>query len=207
MRQVTRKWIPLVIGSAVGFMALAGYLLPRSAFASYRDLLVKWAVIVAGFALVLGAVNVLRVHGARMARAGDNWGYSVALIVAAALAWIPPLLLGPSHDVTQTMLTYVLSPLGGSLAAVLVFTLTLAGVRLLRRRRSFESVLFILVVAFSLLGTTPLLGVEWLADIRSWLIGVPGMAGFRGLLLGVAIGTLITGLRVLTGSDRPQGDV
>jgi hypothetical protein len=58
----------------------------------------------------------------------------------------------------------------------------------------------------SLLGTTPLLGFEWLSDIRDWLIHVPGMAGIRGLLLGVALGTVITGIRVLLGSDRPHSE-
>ena len=204
MRQLTRKWIPLVIGSATGVLALGGYLFPSSVFAVYRDRLVEWAVIVAAFALILGVFNVLQVHAGRIARAGDDWGYSLALIVAAALAWIPALFLGPAHNVTQAMLAYVISPLGGSLAAVLVFTLTLAGARLMVHRRSPASVLFILVATVSLLGTTPLLGVEWLADVRSWLIRVPALAGFRGLLLGVAIGTLITGLRVLIGSERPQ---
>jgi len=33
---------------------------------------------------------------------------------------------------------------------------------------------------------------------------VPGMAGMRGLLLGVALGTMITALRVLLTSERPH---
>jgi hypothetical protein len=31
------------------------------------------------------------------------------------------------------------------------------------------------------------------------------MAGARGILLGVALGTVATGLRILIGADRPYG--
>jgi hypothetical protein len=35
---------------------------------------------------------------------------------------------------------------------------------------------------------------------------VPATAGARGLLLGVALGAIATGLRVFLGFDRPYGD-
>jgi len=204
IRRLTRKWIPTVIASATGLLALAGYLFPNTPLANHRDRLVDWGVIVAAFALILGILNVLRVHGKRIAGGGEGWWYSLALIIAASLAWIPPLLLGPSHGATQALLDYVIRPLGGSLAGVLVFTLTLGAARMLRYRRSLTSILFLVVVALTLVGTTPLLGVEWLADIRKWLLHVPALAGFRGLFLGVALGTVITALRVLMGLGQPQ---
>jgi membrane-bound metal-dependent hydrolase YbcI (DUF457 family) len=99
---------------------------------------------------------------------------------------------------------YVIAPLGAALAALVVFTLVLAAFRLLRVRRSAGVVLFLLVVVIVLLGSTPLVGLEWLADLRDWIVNVPGMAGMRGLLLGVALGTVITALRVLLTSERPH---
>jgi hypothetical protein len=35
---------------------------------------------------------------------------------------------------------------------------------------------------------------------------VPTLAGVRGILLGVALGTIATGLRVLMGAERPYTD-
>ena len=89
------------------------------------------------------------------------------------------------------------------MAALLVFTLGLAAFRLLRARRNAGTVLFLVIVVLVLLGSTPLLGLGWLAGVRDWIVNVPAMAGTRGLLLGVAIGTVITGLRVLLTLDRP----
>jgi hypothetical protein len=37
-------------------------------------------------------------------------------------------------------------------------------------------------------------------------LGMFSNGGTRGLLLGIALGTVLTGLRVLFGVDRPYGD-
>ncbi len=206
MRRIIRKWIPTFIATSSGLLALAGYLFPDTGLSVLRDQLVEWAVIIGAFALILAVFNVLQVHGQRIVTSGKGRLYSLVLLVTALLSCIPPLFYGPMDGLTQGMLNYVITPLGGALAALVVFTLTLSAVRLLGERRTPASLLFILVVILTLLGTTPLRGFEWLSDIRSWLIDVPGLAGIRGLLLGVALGTVITGIRVLLGSDRPHSE-
>jgi len=213
MSSLIKKWIPLLIATITGLIVLFGYLFPgrlliyyRGRVTEWRDVLVEWAVIVAAFAFLLGMFNILRVHGGQILRRRQGWPYSLVLLFAMLVAWVPPIL--PSSVPIQETLDhaifdYVISPLGASLAALVVFTLALAAFRLLRARRSAGAVLFLLVVAVVLLGSVPFTGMEWLADIRDWIVNVPGMAGMRGLLLGVALGVVITGLRVLVGSERP----
>ncbi len=213
MSRLVKQWIPTLIATVTGLIVLAGYLFPGQLLVYYqgritqwRDVLIEWAVIVAAFAFALGLLNILHVHGGRVVHARKGWFYSLVLLLAALAACVPPILYGPSGALTQQMLNYVIGPLGASLAGLLVFTLTLAAFRLLRVRRSVGAVLFVLIVAVVLLGSTPFVGLEWLADARDWIISVPGMAGGRGLLLGVALGTMITALRVLMGSDRPHSE-
>ncbi|HEY67041.1 MAG: hypothetical protein DRI79_12505 [Chloroflexi bacterium] len=206
MSRLIKQWIPVLIAAITGLVVLAGYLIPSPLLIYYRDRLIEWAVIVAAFAFILGLFNILRVHGGRVVRLRQGWFYSLILLLVAMVAWVPPVLYGPSGTPTRQMLDYVIGPLGASLAALVVFTLALAAFRLLRVRRSAGAVFFILVVAVVLLGSTPLMGLEWLADVRDWIISVPGMAGMRGLLLGVALGTVITALRVFVASDRPHSE-
>jgi len=217
MSKLVKRWIPsLLFATLPGLVVLFGYLFPgrllihyRGRVMEWRDVLVEWAVIVAGFALLLGLFNVLRVHGERIGRRQRGWPYSLVLLLAMMVAWIPPV-LSPENPMQKildrTVFDYVISPLGASLAALVVFALSLAAFRLLRARRSVGAVFFLLVVALALLGSVPFTGLEWLADIRDWIINVPGMAGMRGLLLGVALGTVITALRVFLTSERPHSE-
>jgi len=206
MESVAKKWMPIFIAVVTGLLTLVGYILPQTLMGSIRDRLVEGAVIVGAFAFVLALFNVISVHSTRIFNLKSGWVYSLVLLLAALVSWIPPVIGGPFQPATEQLLNYVIAPLGASLAALVVFALTLAGFRLLRNRRSPWSLLFIAVVTFTLLGTAPIRGLEWLGEIRSWLIAIPGTAGVRGLLLGVALGTLITGLRVLLTQDRPYSE-
>lgn len=217
MSKLVKQWIPsLLFATIPGLVVLLGYLFPgrlliqfRGRVVEWRDVLVEWAVIVAAFAFLLGIFNILRVHGGRIGHRRQGWPYSLVLLLVMVVAWIPPLLpmgIPGQETLDRAVFDYVISPVGASLAALVVFTLALAAFRLLRVRRGAGAVLFLLTVAVVLLGSVPFIGLEWLAGIRDWIINVPGMAGMRGLLLGVALGTVITALRVLVVSERPHSE-
>jgi hypothetical protein len=202
-----KHWVPVVVASAVGLLVLLGYLFPGvAALKRCREALTEWAVIVTAFAFVLGLLNIVRVHGGRVVRWKRGGGHSLLLLVAALAGCVPALLLEPSSLVNQKLIDAIIGPLGASLAGLVVFTLGLAAFRLLRVRRSVEAVVFILVVMVALLGSVPIVGLGWLAELRSWIVSVPAMAGTRGLLLGVALGTIITALRVILAFDRPHSE-
>ncbi|MDP2974599.1 MAG: hypothetical protein Q8N45_00145, partial [Anaerolineales bacterium] len=96
-----------------------------------------------------------------------------------------------------------------SLMAMLVVTLTYASIRLLRRRSNLVSVIFLVTALLILLGSAPLPFIGSLpivSDmIRPFIAQVLAAAGARGILIGVALGALTTGLRVLFGAERPYG--
>jgi hypothetical protein len=95
------------------------------------------------------------------------------------------------------------------LLALLAVTLIYASIRLLRRRLNLVSVLFLLTVLLVLISSAPLPffgNIPILGNLVHPLITqVFATAGVRGILLGVALGTLTTGLRILLGADRPYG--
>jgi len=207
MSRFVKHWVPVAIAFLTGLVVLLGYLFPTNALLVHgRDTLVDWAVIVVAFAFVLGLFNILRVHGGRVLGKEKGGGYSLVLLIAALVTWVPPLFYGPSSTPNQRLLDYVIGPLGAALAALMAFTLALAAFRLLRVRRSLGGVVFMLAACVALLGSVPLAGLGWLTGVREWVIHVPALAGMRGLLLGVALGTTITALRVLLASDRPHSE-
>jgi hypothetical protein len=48
--------------------------------------------------------------------------------------------------------------------------------------------------------------VPILPELKDWILDVPTLAGVRGILLGVALGALLTGIRLLLGVERPYSD-
>ena len=88
----------------------------------------------------------------------------------------------------------------------LAITLIFASIRLLRQRQDLTTVLFLLVAVLVLMAIMPTpIGPIPGDRLILYVAGILSQGGARGLLLGIALGTLLTGLRVLFGIDRPYG--
>ena len=166
-------------------------------------LLVSWTGLVIAFALLLGFTNVVSVHWRQIRTRKPGAIYSAVLLISLALTLIFGL-AGPSSRGSQFIFAYVLQPLESTLFALLAVFIATATFRALRVR-SLEMFFFVLFAVIVLLGQVPVGIYLWseLPIIKNWILDVPTLAGARGILLGVALGTIATGLRVLIGTDRP----
>jgi hypothetical protein len=168
--------------------------------------LVGWAAIVIAFALLLGAVNVVSVHLRQIQAKKPSSLYSIVLLVSLVVT-LAIGLGGPTSNGSQFIFEYVLQPLESTLFALLAIFIATAAFRAFRVR-DLETFFFVLFAIIVLLGQVPVGLYLWseLPVIKDWILDVPTLAGARGILLGVALGTIATGLRVLMGADRPYTD-
>jgi len=168
---LVRRWIPVLVASVVGVVVLLGSLFRANVWlVQARDLLVDWAIVLAGFALLLGILNILSVHGGRVVRVRKGWGYSLVLLGSATGLALVTAIQGPSAASTQVLVDMLIVPVGTALAALVLFVLVGAVFRMLRVRRDAASLLFLAVAVIVLLVSTPLVGWEWLAQpLRDWL--------------------------------------
>lgn len=157
------------------------------------------AIILGAFALLLGFFNVLGSHIQRIRTRQTAWPYSIILILFALFV-LAIGLTGPASPLSQEVFNAVQYPLQAAIASLLIFFVASAAFRSLRMR-NFESFILVGVALIVLLGQVPLFNE--LTAVKDWILTVPAMAGIRGLILGVALGTVVTGLRVLIGIDRP----
>jgi hypothetical protein len=204
-----RGILATALAIASGVLVLAGYFITLPVLVALRITLLNWAMILAAFALFVGVGNLILVHGSKVRRKQKGLVYSFILIVSLAVTLLLGLILGPDHPTVIKIFNSVQLPIETSLMALLAVTLTYASIRLLRRRLNMISVIFLVTALLVLLGTAPLpfLGsIPVLGDlIRPFIAQVLAAGGARGILLGVALGTLTTGLRILFGADRPYG--
>jgi hypothetical protein len=197
--------ISTIVVVLFGFIVLLGYFIRLEALISLRSILVNWAVILAAFALLVGIGNLFMVHWRRMVKGQGKALYSGVLIFSLVLTLGLVGWFGPTHPYSLWIFQHIQIPIESSLVAILTVVLVLAGIRLLRKRSDSLSLLFIITAVVVLLTMTPLFGLDFpgLTEFHTWIIQVPALAGARGLLLGVALGIVATGLRVLLGFDRP----
>lgn len=205
-----KKILPItnaIIAVISGLFVLLGYFFP-GVFGGIQSTLIGWAIILAAIALLLGIFNLAMVHWKKIGSDGPGRINSIALLVSLIITIIVVSISGPTGSWSLWIFNSFQVPVEVSLLAVLAVILVYAGARLLARRPKWNTILFLVTVLVVLLGSVPLFFVGEitpLSIVRGWLAQVPAIAGARGLLLGVALGTVATGLRILIGVDRPYG--
>jgi hypothetical protein len=198
--------IALILAVLAGVIVLAGYFIP--AIAPVQQILLNWAIILAGAATLVGVLNLILVHGNKIAQREKGSIYSVILLVSLFATFVAGLLLGPGHPAMRLLVNGIIVPAEATLLALLAVTLIYASIRLFRRRTNVMSIVFLVTALLMLVAsaTLPFGEIGFLNNmLRPWFQHVLAMGGARGILLGVALGTLLTGLRVLFGAERPYG--
>ena len=195
-----KRTLPRALAIAFGLLTLLGLLLAPP----LGDLLTAWASFLAAVALLLGVVNLLGIHLRRLAQGNFYSGILVISMLAVFVLAVTDS-FGLTEDGVGVVFENVQAPLEMAMASLLAFFLLFAGFRLLQRQRSRWSVLFIVTVIVLLLGRTPLpFATDGLFSRVEQLIGdMVVTAGMRGILIGVALGTIAVGLRILMGTERP----
>jgi hypothetical protein len=203
--------ITAIIAITVGILVLLGYFFPSPATLGIQSLLLNWAMLMVAWAAVVGVFNLAFVHWDKIRRREKGNLYSVILIVFLGGTFLLGMVLSPADPIMRVLLNGVILPIEAALMAILTITLLYAAVRLLRRRTDFTSIVFLLTAALVLFGSTTLpsmfgaINIPVISILGTWIQQVLAVGGARGILIGVSLGTLLTGLRVLSAMDRPYG--
>lgn len=204
-----KRTIPTVVAMAFGLIVLLDFFLDNSYLNALGQTFVDWAVILTAIALILGVLNLMRVHIQKIRTRSNGWSYSIVLILSMWIVLVLGLLdsAGPESKWVAWVFDNVQYPLQAAIFALLAFFIISAAYRAFRIHR-WESLFFIVAGLIVLLGATPVGQFIWdgFGDARVWVLAVPAMAGARGIILGVALATVITGLRLLLGVDRPYAE-
>ena len=191
---------------AAGLIVLLGYFFPDQ-LGDLRVLLLDWAVIIAGVAVLVGIFNMAAVQMEKFRSRQKGGAYGLLLVISLLITFfVAGVWLGPEHPGMLLAVNAIIVPVETSLMAILVVTLIYASIRLLRRRLDVMSVVFLATAVIFLILTMPTPFGPFPGDqaMLAFLEMFSG-GGARGLLIGIALGTLLTGLRVLFGVDRPYG--
>ena len=195
-----KRLLPILVASGCGLLLLLDYLVASPGLDAIGAALSEGVAILAAFALLLGVLNLLTVHVQRLKSRRQDRGLTLALLLSLLIT-LGVGVAQPSGAALAWILDYAYLPLQSTMTALLAFFIVTAAYRTFRLRNLDAGIL--LATSLVLLLAQLPLGAPYLRPLRDWLLSVPVTAGVRGLLLGVALGTMATSLRVLLAIDRP----
>jgi len=194
---------------------------PGGAFVALEHRLSVWFDIVAAFALIAGGRRLVARHAQTIRERRPGRRDSIAAVAGFAVTLAAGLfkLGAPSWDASvfepgtwfRLIADAFYAPVAGAFAAVIAFSLASAVLRAARVRTHAGSVMLIaagIIIAARAARMSALVAeseAPWLCDhalLIDQLIAVPATAGLRALMIGIAIGVIVSGVRLLVGADR-----
>jgi hypothetical protein len=170
---------------------------------STATMVTNWSVVIAAFAMGLGAVGLTNLHLRNIQRKQKSWYNSVILLVSMYGLAIIGILKGPKDPLYDWIFTNILTPLSAIVYASIAFYITSAAYRAFRAR-SLEAAVLLASGFIVLLGVAPI-GASispWFPKATAWIINVANVAGMRGIIICSAVGAVASALRILTGIER-----
>lgn len=211
-----RSPVATAFAIAFGLVVLLGYLVPSGSgipaldnLQILRTWIVDWAVTITAFASLIAILGLLNMHWRKLRARRNPDRYSFFMLIGFILTFgfgVYAYLFGGNTADFQQVVTAIQVPIETSLMAIIAVILTIAAMRLFQRRRGLLPIVFVIsVLLFLLLNSGLLAGsanIPMIGEALAVLQFLP-VAGGRGILIGIALGSLMAGLRVLLGADRP----
>jgi hypothetical protein len=200
-----KRDVPLAITFLVGILAVGEYYTQIELITDTFTIIKNWGIVLQGFALGLGAVNLFRLHGRRISeRTRDDWMFSAWLL----LMLVTFIFFGLSTGQYDQGATYswlynaIYLPLGSTMYSSLAFYMAFGAYKVLRAR-NFDAGLLFITAVLVILGNTPIFPAIYpgFFHMREWIFGPIVSGAYRGVRIGIGMGAVVIGIKTLLGME------
>ncbi len=198
-----KKTVPLAVGFVSGLLVILKYFGDNPILNMLGTMVTNWRVTVAAFALGLGAVNLIQIHGRAVIAKSENRDSSILLLGSLAVFTVLGLTMGPGSPVYKWCWDNVYQPIYSGIASLLAFMIISASYRAFKIRNWQSTVLMVsaVIVMLGQIGVGSAIS-RYLPSWSQWIMSVPNTAGMRGISIGGALGAIALSIRVLLGFER-----
>lgn len=198
-----QRWLPAATVVGVGLILVVNFVVINPSLASVAAVLQELIVLLAAAAAVTGAIALVLRHWHVVVTRGPDRAGSWAVLGGMGLMLLAGSYPG-SPGATGPAVAWVVNALMAPLIATifgLLFIFLLRAVTRSNRMHSRETVVMLVSAAAVVVLLLPLGGQvgDWLGTAAAWSLEVPIGAVFRGLLIGIAIGTAVYAARLVLG--------
>lgn len=203
-----KRQIPLALVVVFGWLMLALYFIPNEGAQSINENLLDWTSIIGIFALALGIWSLITVHVDRIRYKRRDWQYSFITLFGLFGMMVFGLKLGGETSMFQGQESYmfrhffneILIPIYSTMFSLLAFFIASAAYRAFRARSALATVLLVGAIIV-MLRFVPFVA-EFLRPLADWILNAPNLAAKRAIWVGVGLGIVATGLKVILGIER-----
>lgn len=203
-----KKILPVISVCLAGLITLFS-LIFRPQSESIIEIILHWGIILTSMATLVGITNLMITHFRRVAEGKKGFFFSLIVLFGFLVSLIGGLFLGVDNPGYLIWVASIRLPLEVSLMGVLALTLTYTVIQFFRRKNwTPMSIAFgtsAMIFLILQMGFIQALDNPVIDQIVEFIENLP-IAGGRGILIGISLGALLTGLRVIFGAERPYGE-
>ena len=212
-----KREIPILLTVLCGLLITWAFFSPSGGAEPHvsqavNDELLAWGTVFFSVAFLLGIGNLVRISLKQISSGHPDRVYKAVLLlmlfvylgigVAEIHGWFG---FGAGEKIRRDWIyNRIFQPLQSTMFSLLAFYIASAAFRAFRAR-SLEATLLLVAGAIVMLGQVPLgdqitggLASRWLAFLMAYV----NAAGQKAIIIGAALGTLATGLRIVLGIER-----
>jgi hypothetical protein len=224
-----RTKLPLLITALAGLLVMIAEFIPHKPFGLMSSKVEEWFMVISGFAILLGNLNLVKVNFMKIKFKQDNWQYYIVAIVSFFVMVFAGLLWGTQTNSGMAghgefwnnilgmkpfdyMFQYIYQNLSATMFSLLAFFIASAAYRAFIARTP-EAMLLVITAIIVMLGRTSLGSVltGWLPsslsffhlpNLASFIMNYPTTAGQRAIMIGAGLGIVGSSIRILLGIER-----
>ena len=200
MSWVRRREIPLIIFAVTFLISLLQYYLAVPFLSEVNTEMTNWVLIMSTFALGTGLIALCIYHGKIIMQKKSGYFVSIILFISMLMLFI-------SYYAAPSFADYLYNEIYTPLSiAIICFTAFYNYTAIYRafRVRNIDAAVFAFAAVFLMMLYAPIFEIilPQTATVANWILDVPNMGASRGVIIGVALGTIAIAIRVLLGYER-----
>ncbi len=200
-----KKTVPFLITLVVGIFTFAAYFVPHKSmnflWITYSD----WLIIIGGGAMAVGVISMIKTYYKKaMNKADPNRFYCLITIISMAIMTIVGFITGMNPGTLfNDIFMNVMAPLESTMFSLLAFYIASAAFRSFRLK-SFSAGLLLFAAITVMLAQVPFGETisPLIPKFSAWIMDYPNVAAQRAILIGIAIGSVATALKIILGIDK-----
>lgn len=199
--------LPVIIMTAIALIMILDFFVTDIAALAWikQSALVmrSWGIVIAAFAMALGAVNLLRRHSRTIMRREADSFFSILLMGSMIVMIVLGIGFGTTSPAYDFMFSNILSPASATMYASIAFYIVTAAYRSFSAR-NLEGWLLLVTAVIVMLGKAPIGSVisGFFPVASAWIQDVPNTAGMRAIMMGAALGVVSSAIKMFLGMDK-----